>query len=41
MGMVMFAGVDYLDVLRQAEREADVVVWAAATMTSRSLCLTC
>jgi predicted GTPase len=27
MGMVMYAGVDYLDILRQAEREADVIVW--------------
>jgi predicted GTPase len=27
MGMVMYAGVDYADILRQAEREADVVVW--------------
>ena len=27
MGMVMYAGVDYADILRQAEDEADVVVW--------------
>jgi predicted GTPase len=27
MGMVMFAGVDYLDILRLAEAEADVIVW--------------
>jgi predicted GTPase len=27
MGMVMYAGVDYEQVLRQAEEEADVVVW--------------
>jgi predicted GTPase len=27
MGMVMYAGVDYGDILRQAEREADVVIW--------------
>ncbi|MGE5830419.1 MAG: GTP-binding protein, partial [Micromonosporaceae bacterium] len=27
MGMVMYAGVDYADILRQAEQEADVVVW--------------
>jgi predicted GTPase len=27
MGMVMYAGVDYEDILRQAEEEADVVVW--------------
>jgi predicted GTPase len=27
MGMVMYAGVDYGDILRQAEAEADVVVW--------------
>jgi len=27
MGMVMYAGVDYEAILRQAEREADVVVW--------------
>jgi predicted GTPase len=27
MGMVMYAGVDYLDILRRAEEEADVIVW--------------
>jgi predicted GTPase len=27
MGMVMYAGVDYGDILRQAEDEADVVIW--------------
>jgi predicted GTPase len=27
MGMVVYAGVDYLDILRQAEQEADVVIW--------------
>jgi predicted GTPase len=27
MGMVMYAGVDYLDILRRAEDEADVIVW--------------
>ena len=27
MGMVMYAGVDYEAILRQAEQEADVVVW--------------
>jgi predicted GTPase len=27
MGMVMYAGVDYADILRQAEQEADVIVW--------------
>jgi predicted GTPase len=27
MGMVMYAGVDYEQILRQAEKEADVVVW--------------
>lgn len=27
MGMVMYAGVDYAEILRQAEREADVIVW--------------
>jgi predicted GTPase len=27
MGMVMYAGVDYGDILRQAEAEADVVIW--------------
>ncbi len=27
MGVVVYAGVDYLDILRQAEQEADVVVW--------------
>ena len=27
MGMVMYAGVDYEQILRQAEQEADVVVW--------------
>lgn len=27
MGMVMYAGVDYEAILRQAEREADVVIW--------------
>jgi predicted GTPase len=27
MGMVMFAGVDYEAILRQAEAEADVVIW--------------
>jgi predicted GTPase len=27
MGMVMYAGVDYEAILRQAEEEADVVVW--------------
>lgn len=27
MGMVMYAGVDYGDILRQAEQEADVIVW--------------
>ncbi|HVQ91822.1 MAG TPA: cyclic 2,3-diphosphoglycerate synthase [Mycobacteriales bacterium] len=27
LGMVMYAGVDYHDILRQAEQEADVVIW--------------
>jgi predicted GTPase len=27
MGMVMYAGVDYAAILRQAEQEADVVIW--------------
>jgi predicted GTPase len=27
MGMVMYAGVDYEDILRQAEQEADVIIW--------------
>jgi predicted GTPase len=27
MGMVMYAGVDYGDILRRAEEEADVVIW--------------
>ena len=27
MGMVMYAGVDYEAILRQAEQEADVVIW--------------
>ena len=27
MGMVMYAGVDYADILAQAEAEADVIVW--------------
>ena len=27
MGMVMYAGVDYHDILRRAEYEADVIVW--------------
>jgi predicted GTPase len=27
MGMVMYAGVDYRDILRQAEKEADVIIW--------------
>ena len=27
LGMVMYAGVDYEDILRQAEQEADVIVW--------------
>ncbi len=27
LGMVMFAGVDYAEVLRRAEAEADVIVW--------------
>lgn len=27
MGMVMYAGVDYAEILRQAEGEADVVIW--------------
>jgi predicted GTPase len=27
MGVVVYAGVDYLDILRQAEQEADVVIW--------------
>ena len=27
MGMVMYAGVDYGDILRSAEEEADVVIW--------------
>jgi predicted GTPase len=27
MGMVMYAGVDYEAILRQAEKEADVVIW--------------
>ncbi len=26
-GAIVYAGVDYLDIIRQAEREADVVVW--------------
>lgn len=27
MGMVMYAGVDYADILSQAEAEADVIIW--------------
>jgi len=27
MGMVMYAGVDYADILEQAQEEADVVIW--------------
>jgi predicted GTPase len=27
MGMVMYAGVDYLDILRRAESEADIIIW--------------
>ena len=27
MGMIMYAGVDYADILEQAQEEADVVVW--------------
>jgi predicted GTPase len=27
MGIVTFAGVDYLEILRQAEQEADVILW--------------
>jgi predicted GTPase len=27
MGLVMYAGVDYADILHQAEEEADVVIW--------------
>jgi predicted GTPase len=27
MGMVRYAGVDYLDILRRAEEEADIIVW--------------
>ena len=27
MGVVMYAGVDYLDILRRAERDADVIIW--------------
>jgi predicted GTPase len=27
MGVVVYAGVDYLDILRQAEQEADVIIW--------------
>jgi predicted GTPase len=27
MGMVMYAGVDYQEILRQAEQEADVIIW--------------
>jgi predicted GTPase len=27
LGMVMYAGVDYEEILRQAEQEADVIVW--------------
>jgi predicted GTPase len=27
LGMVMYAGVDYEQILRQAEREADVIIW--------------
>lgn len=27
MGIVTYAGVDYLDILRQAEQEADVIIW--------------
>ncbi len=27
MGMVMYAGVDYEEILRQAEQEADVIIW--------------
>jgi predicted GTPase len=27
LGMVMYAGVDYGDILRRAEREADVIIW--------------
>lgn len=27
MGHIVYAGVDYLDILRQAEKEADIVLW--------------
>jgi predicted GTPase len=27
LGMVMYAGVDYADILRQAQQESDVIVW--------------
>ncbi len=36
LGMIMYAGVDYAAILEEAQEEADVIVWTAATTTSRS-----
>ncbi len=39
MGAVIYAGVDYEMIVREAEKEADVIIWdGAATMISRSSC---
>lgn len=37
-GGTVYAGVDYERILRQVEREADVIVWDGATTIDLSLC---
>jgi len=36
-GAIVYAGVDYEAILRQAEQEADVVIWMEATTTFHSI----
>lgn len=40
-GNIVFAGVDYAEILRQAEKEADVILGTAATTTCPSTSRTC
>ena len=37
-GNVIYAGVDYEAILREAEKEADVVIWTVETTIFRSMC---
>ena len=41
LGMVIYAGVDYGEILERAEQEADVIVWDGGNNDFRSSSLTC